>query len=159
MLYNFSFLKCIKTFYAQTNVCVCIYLHGRVCLEPQLHIWAQAAGAQGALCTYCRSRCWVSRLGSCDVQWELFGALIEENRESSILLFIRNWTNGYQECKAFARVMTVPWEVSNALLSYSSEWKSLLPRLSKIESSVSPAVGHFFPSLVHPPLFKEIKCH
>ena len=155
MLYKFSFLKFIKTFYAQTNVCVCIYLHGKVCLEPRLQIWAQAAGARGALCTCCRSRCWVSRLRSCDVQWELFGALIEENGESSIFLFIRNWTYGYQECKAFARVLTVPWEVSNALLSYSSEWKSLLPGLSKIDGSVSPAIGHFFLLLSTHPCLKR----
>ena len=43
--------------------------------------------------------------------------------------------------------------------NYSSELKSLLPGLSKIEGSVSPAVGHFFPFLVHPPLFTEIKSH
>ena len=42
ILYNFSFLKYIETFYAQTNVCVCIYLHGRVSLEPRLQIWVQA---------------------------------------------------------------------------------------------------------------------
>ena len=140
-------------------VCVCVYLHGRVCLEPRLQIWAQAAGALGALCTCCRSRCCISRLGCCDGQWELFGTGTKENCESSIFLFIHNWTYGYQECKAFARVLTVPWEVSNVLLSYSSEWKSLLPGLSKTDGSVSPAVGHLFPSLVHPPLFKEIKSH
>ena len=43
--------------------------------------------------------------------------------------------------------------------NYSSEWKSLLPGLSKVEGSVSPALGHFFPSVVHSPLFKEIKNH
>ena len=41
--------------------------------------------------------------------------------------------------------------------NYSSEWKSLLPGLSKIEGSVSPALDHFFPSVVHSPLLKEIK--
>ena len=50
---DFSFLKYIETFYAQTNVCVCIYLHGRVSLEPQLQIWVQAAGGWGALRTCC----------------------------------------------------------------------------------------------------------
>ena len=43
--------------------------------------------------------------------------------------------------------------------NYSSEWKSLLPGLSKVEGSVSPALGHFFPSVVHSPLLKEIKSH
>ena len=43
--------------------------------------------------------------------------------------------------------------------NYSSEWKSLLPWLSKIEGSVSPALGCFFPSVVCSPLFKEIKSH
>ena len=43
--------------------------------------------------------------------------------------------------------------------SYSSEWESLLPGLSKVEGSVSPALGHFFPSVVHSPLLKEIKSH
>ena len=41
--------------------------------------------------------------------------------------------------------------------NYSSEWKSLLLGLSKIEGSVSPALDHFFPSVVHSPLLKEIK--
>ena len=41
--------------------------------------------------------------------------------------------------------------------NYSSEWKSLLPGLAKTEGSVSPAVGHLFPSVVHSPLLKEIK--
>ena len=40
--------------------------------------------------------------------------------------------------------------------NYSSEWKSLLG-LSKIEGSVSLALVHFFPSVVHLPLLKEIK--
>ena len=43
--------------------------------------------------------------------------------------------------------------------NYSSEWKSLLPGLSEIEDSVSPALGHFFPSVVHSPLLKDIKSH
>ena len=42
--------------------------------------------------------------------------------------------------------------------NYSSEWKSLLPWLSK-RGSVSPALGCFFPSVVCSPLFKEIKSH
>ena len=41
--------------------------------------------------------------------------------------------------------------------NYSSEWKSLLPGLSKIEGSVSPALDPFLPSVVHSPLLKEIK--
>ena len=41
--------------------------------------------------------------------------------------------------------------------NYSSEWKSLLLGLSKIEGSVSLALVHFFPSVVHSPLLKEIK--
>ena len=32
---------------------VCIYLHDRVCLEPRLQIWVQAAGAWRALCSCC----------------------------------------------------------------------------------------------------------
>ena len=91
---------------------MCIYLHDRVCLEPRLQIWVQAAGAWGALCTCCTEvGGWVSSLGSCDVRWELFGTGTEENRESPTLLFIHNWAYGYQEYKAFTRVLTVPWEV------------------------------------------------
>ena len=41
--------------------------------------------------------------------------------------------------------------------NYSSEWKPLIPGLSKIEGSVSPALDHFFPAVVHSPLLKEIK--
>ena len=41
--------------------------------------------------------------------------------------------------------------------NYSSELKSLLPVLSKIEGSVSPALDPFLPSVVHSPLLKEIK--
>ena len=43
--------------------------------------------------------------------------------------------------------------------NYSSELKSLLPGLSKIEGSVSPALDPFLPSVVHSPLLKEIKIH
>ena len=46
---------------------------------------------------------------------------------------------------------------TNCSHNYSSEWKSLLLGLSKIEGSVSPALDHFFPSVVHSPLLKEIK--
>ena len=46
---------------------------------------------------------------------------------------------------------------TNCSHNYSSEWKSLLPGLAKTEGSVSPAVGHLFPSVVHSPLLKEIK--
>ena len=41
--------------------------------------------------------------------------------------------------------------------NYSSELKSLLPGLSKIEGSVLPALDPFFPSVIHSPLLKEIK--
>ena len=94
-------------------VCVCVFhLHSRVCLEPRLQVWVQAPGVWGALCTCCTEvGGWVSRLGSCDVQWELFGTLIEENSESSIFHFIHNWTYGYQECRAFTRILSVPQEV------------------------------------------------
>ena len=99
-------------------VCVCVFhLHSRVCLEPRLQVWVQAPGVWGALCTCCTEvGGWVSRLGSCDVQWELFGTLIEENCESSILHFIHNWTYGYQECRAFTRILPVPWEVIKCTL-------------------------------------------
>ena len=73
-----TYLKCIKTFHAQTSVCMYIYWHGRVCLEPRLRVWAQAAGAKGALCTCCRSRCCISRLGSCDGQWELMALVLRK---------------------------------------------------------------------------------
>ena len=43
--------------------------------------------------------------------------------------------------------------------NYSSEWKSLLLGLSKIKGAVSPALGHFFPSVGHSPPLKEIKSH
>ena len=54
-------------------------------------------------------------------------------------------------------VSTTGSSQTNCSHSYSSEWKSLLPGLSEIEGSVSPAIGHFFPSVVHSPLLKEIK--
>ena len=93
-------------------MCVCIYLHDSVCLEPWLQVWVQAAGVWGAPCTCCTEvGGWVSRLGSCDGQWELFGTRTEEHCESPTFLFIHNWTYGYQEYKAFTRVLTVPWEV------------------------------------------------
>ena len=41
--------------------------------------------------------------------------------------------------------------------NYSSEWKSLLPGLSKIKGSLSPALGHFFPPVGHLPPLKEKK--
>ena len=46
---------------------------------------------------------------------------------------------------------------TNCSHNYGSEWKSLLPGLLEIKGSVWPAVGHFFPSVVHSPLLKEIK--
>ena len=54
-------------------------------------------------------------------------------------------------------VSTMGSSQKNCSHNYSSEWKSLLPGLSEIEGSVWPAVGHFFLSVVHSPLLKEIK--
>ena len=36
-------------------MCVCEYISSthRACLEPQLQVWVQAAGAGGPLCTFC----------------------------------------------------------------------------------------------------------
>ena len=95
------------------KLCVCTFhLHSRVCLEPWLQVCVQAAGVWGALCACCTEvGGWVSRLGSCNMQWELFGSLIEENCESSIFHFIHNWMYGYQECRAFTRILSVPREV------------------------------------------------
>ena len=143
-------------------VCVCVFhLHSRVCLEPRLQVWVQAPGVWGALCTCCTEvGGWVSRLGSCNVQWELFGTLIEQNCESSIFHFIHNRTYGYQECRAFTRILPVPWEVvKQTVLITTVQNGTLLPWLSKIEGSVSPALGCFFPSVVCSPLFTEIKSH
>ena len=97
---------------------MCIFhLHFRVCLAPQLQIWVQAAGAWGALCSCCTAvGGWVSRLGSCDVQCEWFGTLIEGKCESSIFHFIHNWTYGYQECRPFTKVLPVPQEVVKCTL-------------------------------------------
>ena len=134
-----------------------IYWHGRVCLEPRLRVWAQAAGAKGALCTCCRSRCCISRLGSCDGQWELMALVLRKTVSlPSSFLFLT-------EPMAIKNARPLPgywlYHGKCQMYSYSSEWKSLLPGLSKIEGSVSPAIGHFFPCLVHPPLFKKIKSH
>ena len=140
-------------------MCFCVFIYTAGCVEPRLQVWVQAAGVWGAPCTCCTEvGGWVSRLGSCDGQWELFGTRTEEHCESPIFLFIHNWTYGYQEYKAFTRVLTVPWEVVKCtpLLQFRME---ISPSWTKIEGSVSPAVGHFFPSLVHPPLFTEIKSH
>ena len=54
-------------------------------------------------------------------------------------------------------VSTTGSSQTNCSHSYSSEWKSLLPGLLEIKGSVWPAVGHFFPSVVHSPLLTEIK--
>ena len=108
------FLNILRFFMHKQIVCLCVYF---ICtagcgLEPRLQIWVQAPGVWGALGTCCTEvGGWVSRLGSCDVQWELFGTLIEENCESSIFHFIRNWMYGYQECRGFTRILSVPWEV------------------------------------------------
>ena len=74
-------------------VCMCISSTQQGVAATQLQVWEQAASAQRALGTWCTDvGGWVSRLGSCDVQWELFGTLIEGNCETSIFHFIRNWT-------------------------------------------------------------------
>jgi hypothetical protein len=109
------FLNILRLFMQKQIVCVCVcvfHLHSRVCLEPRLQIWVQAASAWGALCS-CGTEVggWVSRLGSCNVQWELFGTLIEGNCETSIFHFIHNWTYGYQECRSFSRILPVPQEI------------------------------------------------
>ena len=117
-MYNFNFLILWLFMHKQT-MCVCVYI------SPALQdvSGASAAGlgtgcrCLGALCTCCTEvGGWVSRLGSCDVQWELFGTLIEKNCESSIHHFIHNWTYGYQECRAFTRILPVPWEVVRCTL-------------------------------------------
>ena len=92
-------------------MCVC-FICTAGCVEPRLQVWVQAAGVWGAPCTCCTEvGGWVSRLGSCDGQWELFGTRTEEHSESPIFLFNNNWTYGHQEYKAFTRVLTVLWEV------------------------------------------------
>ena len=94
-------------------VCVCvlvyfIYTAGCGCsLAAGL-----GTGCRGAPSTCCTDvGGWVSRLGSCDVQWELSGTLIEGNCETSIFHFIHNWTYGYQECRSFTRILPVPQEI------------------------------------------------
>ena len=89
------FLKILKLFMHKLKcvcvcvcVCVCEYISStyQACLEPQLQVWVQAAGAGGPPCTFCTEvGDWVPSLGSCDVQWKLFDTLIEGNCESSFL--------------------------------------------------------------------------
>ena len=41
-----------KLIYVCVSVSI-LHLHVRVCLESQLHVWVQAAGAGGPSCTFC----------------------------------------------------------------------------------------------------------
>ena len=68
-------------------VCLCVFhLLSRVCLEPWLQVWVQAAGARGAPCTCC------TEVGAESPGWEvmMLGTLTEENGESSLFHFIHN---------------------------------------------------------------------
>ena len=48
------FLNILRLFMPKQIVCLCVFhLLIRVCLEPQLQVWVQAAGARGAPCTCC----------------------------------------------------------------------------------------------------------
>ena len=48
---------------------------------------------------------------------------------------------------------------NKTIVHSEQEWKSLLLGLSKIKGAVSPALGHFFPSVGHSPPLREIKAH
>ena len=99
------------------RVCMCISSTQQDVAAAQLQVWVQVAGAWGAPSTCCTDvGGWVSRLGSCDVQWELSGTLIEGNCETSIFHFIHNWTHGYQECRSFTRILPVPQEIVKCTL-------------------------------------------
>ena len=142
--------------------CVCVYISpafqdvsGSLVL-----VCVQAAGAWGALCTCCTEvGGWVSRLESCGVRWELFGTHTEENHESSIFLFIHNWTYGYQEYKAFTRVLTVPWEVvkCSPLLQFRMEISPFWT--IKDWGLCFTCCWSLFSFSCPPTLFKEIKGH
>ena len=144
-------------------VCVCalvyfIYTAGCGC-SSAAGLGTGCRGAPGTCCTDVGG--WVSRLGSCEVQWELFGTLIEENCGSSILHFIHKWTYGYQECRAFTRILSVPWEVVKGTLLIATVQNG---NLSFLDCQRLRALFHlllvtFFPSVVHSPLLIEIKSH
>ena len=73
-------------------------------------------------------------------------------------LHLTSWRSIMQVlCQDVAGTMGSSWR--HCSHKYSSELKCLLPGLSKVESSVSPAAGSFFPSVGRSPLFKEIKYH
>ena len=118
ILYNFSFLKYIKIFMTKQIVCVCVHVYfiytaGCGC-SLAAGLGTSCGGAPDTCCTDVGG--WVSRLGSCDVQWELFGTLIEGNCETSIFHFIHNWMHGYQECRSFTRILPVPQEIVKCTL-------------------------------------------
>ena len=120
-------------------VCVCVWEYisstYQACLEPQLQVWVQAAGAGGPPCTFFTEvGDWVPRLGSCDVQWKLFDTLIEGNCESSFL-----FTTKHIVIRSAGPYQGVADAMGSSQMhsshKYSSEWKSLFPGLSMTEGS------------------------
>ena len=139
---------------------MCVFhLHSRVCLEPWLQIWVQAAGAWGALCTCCTEvGGWVSRLGSCDVQ------------ESCLALLLREMVNLPSSISFTTECMST--KNAGALPGYCWYcWKQLITLFSQLQFRMEISLswtlkdrglcftcfGHFFPFVVHSPLFKLIK--
>lgn len=115
-------LSLITCFEAHPLLLPCVNGSKPVCLQseapksrlawPQLQVCVQRAGAWRARCTRCTEvQGWVSRLGGRDVQRQVFGTHVEEDRESFILIFNLNWTYWYQELRTCSRVFFVPCKV------------------------------------------------
>ena len=164
-MYNFNFLI-LRLFMHKQTVCVCVYI------SPALQ---DVSGASAAgLGTGCRclgstvhllhrSR-WLSlqaRKLQCAMRavgHSYWGKLwvFHPSFHSQLNVWLSRMQGLYQDIAG-----TMGSSQMYSSHNYSSEWKSLLPGLSKVEGfgSVSPALGHFFPSVVHSPLLKEIKSH
>ena len=155
------FLNILRFFMHKQIVCLCVYhLHCRVwsgASAADLGTGSRCLGSTGHLLH--RSR-WLSlqarklRRAMRAVWHSYWGKLwvFHLPFHSQLNLWLSRMQGLYQDI-----VGTTGSSLTNCSHNYSSEWKSLLPGLSEIGGSVWPAVGHFFPSVVHSPLLKEIK--
>ena len=162
-MYNFNFLI-LRLFMHKQTVCVCVYISSAL----QDVSGASAAGlGTGCRCLGStvhllhRSR-WLSLQAGklqCAMRavlhsyWEKLW-VFHPSFHAQLNVWLSRMQGLYQDIAG-----TVGISHMHSSHNYSSEWKSLLPGLSKVEGSVSPALGHFFPSVVHSPLLKEIKSH
>lgn len=121
VILKLTFLLCVLniqhiSFHLQTiSQMLCLQVCPRQRGLPHSQVCVQDAGAWEAMCTRCTEvDGWVSRLGGCDVQGEMFGRLIHENSESFNFVFVLIWTNVYNELGTFSRFLLIPRKVDRA---------------------------------------------